>query len=338
MSRRRSNRVRNSKYVTVPVPVTILDDCEEDEYAHHRTCWKHLAALNNCDSKPKPTKEELEIFKSNAPCFYEECARRVRSKRRIKCKFLVSKLRKKLNSQTFTDYLADLWRGFSDEKMNSFVYLDCLWFSMYKSEYHGIRSIVFNSIKAKQIFSKKYVFLPIVYWNHWNLLIFCNFGEALDSDNANTCMLFFDSLKATDSSQRIEPDIRKFVLELYRFEGRTEERSLVNAIPLYVPDVPQQTNDVECGSFVLYYIHRFIKDAPENFCTDDLPYFMKEDWFSHDDLEKFCKNLDSLVFPVTRNSSTEQNLKTEPDISSDKSCYVASITKSNLGEDTRVST
>lgn len=58
----------------------------------------------------------------------------------------------------------DVWRDFSDEKKNSFVYLDCLWFSMYKSENHNIRSSVFDSIKTKQIFSKRYVFLPIVYW------------------------------------------------------------------------------------------------------------------------------------------------------------------------------
>lgn len=62
------------------------------------------------------------------------------------------------------DVNRDLWRGLSDEKKNSFVYLDCLWFTMYKSENPRIRSSVFESIKKKQIFSKKYVFLPIVYW------------------------------------------------------------------------------------------------------------------------------------------------------------------------------
>ncbi|CAL9247169.1 unnamed protein product [Arabidopsis halleri] len=294
MSRRRSNRVRNtnSKYVTSPVRVTIIDDCEEDEFLHHRTCWKHIAAvLNKCGSKPKRAKE-LEMFKLSAPCFYDECTRRGRSERRIKCKYLASKLRKKLNSKAFVGYLEDVWSGFSDEKKNSFVYLDCLWFSMYKSENHNIRSSVFDSIKAKQIFSKKYVFLPIVYWSHWTLLIFCNFGEDLDSDN--TCMLFLDSLQTTDSSQRLEPDIRKFVLDIYRAEGRTEDPRLVDEIPFHVPVVPQQTNDVECGSFVLYYIQRFIEDAPENFSVDDMPYFMKEDWFSHKELEEFCETLHSL--------------------------------------------
>ncbi|XP_010515166.1 PREDICTED: probable ubiquitin-like-specific protease 2A isoform X2 [Camelina sativa] len=287
MSRRRSNRVTNSKFVTSPGRVTIIDDCEEDEYLHHRSCWKHIAVLNKRVSKPKRAKE-LEILKLTAPCFYDECTRRGRSKRRIKCKYLASKLRKKLNSKAFVAYL----ESFSDEKKNSFVYLDCLWFSMYKSENQNIRSSVFDSIKTKQIFSKKYVFLPIVYWSHWTLLIFCNFGEDLDSDN--TCMLFLDSLQTTDSSQRLEPDIRKFVLDMYRTEGRTEDQRLVDEIPLHVPVVPQQTNDVECGSFVLYYIQRFIEDAPEKFSVDDMPYFMKEDWFSHKDLEEFCDKLDSL--------------------------------------------
>lgn len=82
-----------------------LTDCEEDEFLHHRTCWKHIAAaLNKCGSKPKRAKE-LEMFKLSAPCFYDECTRRGRSERRIKCKYLASKLRKKLNSKAFVGYL-----------------------------------------------------------------------------------------------------------------------------------------------------------------------------------------------------------------------------------------
>lgn len=164
MSRRRSNRVRNSKAVpALPAPVTIIEgnhcprflltffllslqfwglgfwkirlicskvwdfmydyieilillvlhfiicffkaDIEEDEYETHRSCWKHVAYLNTRDSKPKLTKEEFEMFKLNAPCLYEECTRRERSRRRVTCKYLVSKLRKKLNSNVFMNYL-----------------------------------------------------------------------------------------------------------------------------------------------------------------------------------------------------------------------------------------
>ncbi|WZZ00284.1 hypothetical protein YC2023_072612 [Brassica napus] len=266
MSRRRSNRVRNTKAVIAPpASITIIEDIEEDEYENHRSCWKHIAYLNTRDSKPKLTEEEFEMFKVTAPCFYEECTRRERSRRRVKCKVLWKK-----------DVL--------DEKKNSFVYVDCLWFSMYKSENERVRSSVFESVKAKHIFSKEYVFLPIVYWSHWTLLIFCNFGEDLDDDNEKTCMLFLDSLKTTETAQRLEPDIRK--------QGRSEDSSLVDDIPLHAPDVPQQTNDVECGSFVLYYIHRFIEKAC-SFNIDSYPCFLKEDWFSHEDLEDFCNTFDS---------------------------------------------
>ncbi|KAF3550501.1 hypothetical protein DY000_02006311 [Brassica cretica] len=249
-------------------------DIEEDEYENHRSCWKHIAYLNTRDSTPKLAEEEFESFKVTAPCFYEECTRRERSRRRVKCKYLVSKLRKKLNSNIFINYLEVLWKkDVLDEKKNSFVYVDCLWFSMYKSENERVRSSVFESVKAKQIFSKEYVFLPIVYWSHWTLLIFCNFGEDLDDDNEKTCMLF--------------------VLDIFRIEGRSEDSSLVDDIPLHAPDVPQQTNDVECGSFVLYYIHRFIENAC-SFNIDSYPCFLKEDWFSHKDLEDFCNTFDSL--------------------------------------------
>lgn len=275
MSRRRSNRVRNTKAVIAPpASITIIEDIEEDEYENHRSCWKHIAYLNTRDSKPKLTEEEFEMFKVTAPCFYEECTRRERSRRRVKCKYLVSKLRKKLNSNIFINYLEVLWKkDVLDEKKNSFVYVDCLWFSMYKSENERVRSSVFESVKAKHIFSKEYVFLPIVYWSHWTLLIFCNFGEDLDDDNEKTCMLFLDSLKTTETAQRLEPDIRKFVLDIFRIEGRSEDSSLVDDIPLHAPDVPQQTNDVECGSFVLYYIHRFIEKAC-SFNIDSYPCFV----------------------------------------------------------------
>lgn len=57
----------------------------------------------------------------------------------------------------------------------------------------------------------------ISFRSHWTLLIFCNFGEDLDDDNDKTCMLFLDSLKTTETAQRLEPDIRKQVLSLSLF-------------------------------------------------------------------------------------------------------------------------
>lgn len=56
----------------------------------------------------------------------------------------------------------NLWRNFPEDKMSDFTYLDCLWFSLYTEE--SYRGDVLSWIKNKHIFSKKYVFVPIVLW------------------------------------------------------------------------------------------------------------------------------------------------------------------------------
>ncbi len=38
--------------------------------------------------------------------------------------------------------------------------------------------------------------------------------------------------------------------------------------------MPQQRNDVECGSFVLYFINLFVESAPEDFSMESYPYFV----------------------------------------------------------------
>ncbi|XP_010519524.1 PREDICTED: ubiquitin-like-specific protease 1D isoform X2 [Tarenaya hassleriana] len=276
MTIRRSDRVRKKKFLTNSDPA--IHEIDDEPYAKHRTCWRHIAAHMSGLKKKLPMKE-LDRYKLTAPCFYEMCKHSERSPRRIKCKYLVSKLRKKLDSRVFGLYLEDLWKSFSDDKKNPFMYLDCLWFSMYTTAH--LRSNVLTWIQTKHIFSKK---------SHWYLLIFCNFDENLESQTGKKAfMLLLDSLQ-TAGSRQLEPDIRRFVLDIYKTEGRTQNLSLVSKIPLFVPEVPQQRNDVECGSFVLYYINRFIEDAPESLN----PYFMNKDWFGHEALDDFRNKLDSL--------------------------------------------
>lgn len=102
--------------------------------------------------------------------------------------------------------------------MKSFTYLDPLWFCMYANKDNERKASVLSWIKKKDIFSKKYVFVPIVMGyvilekliiktrvcvvilsrfgrSHWSLLIFCNLGESV------SCMLLLDSLQATGSTE-----------------------------------------------------------------------------------------------------------------------------------------
>lgn len=125
---------------------------------------------------------------------------------------------------------------------------------------------------------------------HWNLLIFCHFGEKLQSATGSRCMLLLDSLEMT-GPRRLEPDIRKFVQDIYKVGDMPETKDLISRIPLLVPKVPQQKDDTDCGNFVLYFIKLFLEFAPENFSMEGYPYFMKKDWFTFEDLDRFCENL-----------------------------------------------
>ncbi|CAN1192971.1 Probable ubiquitin-like-specific protease 2A [Linum perenne] len=130
---------------------------------------------------------------------------------------------------------------------------------------------------------------------HWNLLILCNLGESLDTETAvRPCMLLLDSLENADP-RRIEPSIRKFLLDIYKSEGRAETKQSIRKIPLLVPKVPQQTNDEECGRYVLYYVHLFMQAAPQSFSMEDYPNFMTRDWFTPECLEHFFEELDSVM-------------------------------------------
>ncbi|XP_055835013.1 uncharacterized protein LOC129903474 [Solanum dulcamara] len=198
----------------------------------------------------------------------------------------------KLNSINFDCYLEHIWRKLPEDKKNLFACLDSMWFGLYRTKQY--KSKVLRWIKNKDIFSKKYVFVPIVLWGHWCLLIFCHLGESLESESTTPCMLLLDSLQMADPF-RFAPEIRKFVSSIFINEERPESEQLIKKIRLLVPQVPQQRNATDCGKFVLYYISLFLENAPETFSiTEGYPYFMKEDWFTPDQLESFWQELQTM--------------------------------------------
>lgn len=76
----------------------------------------------------------------------------------------VPKLDKHLDTNIIDKYMEQLWKNLPEEKQESCTFLDCLWFSMYLEE-----ALSFNILKwtkAKNIFSRRYVFIPIVHWYH----------------------------------------------------------------------------------------------------------------------------------------------------------------------------
>lgn len=289
-------------------PIDIVSSTPEDpgHLSKHRTCWLHTVAFLHA-RKMKISKQKIRNFELTAPCFLGTFSCRRRSKRRVKCKntslikgknsssvkckdMITKRKKNKLDSGKFEHLLDNLWRSFSEDKKVGFTYLDSLWFDLYRKP--SSKAKVLTWIKRKHIFSKKYVLVPIVCWRHWNLLILCNFGGSFESKTRTPCMLLLDSLEMSNP-WRFEPDIRKFVMDIYKAEDRPETKELISRIPLLVPKVPQQRNGEECGNFVLYFINLFVEGAPENFNLEDYPYFMEKNWFTAEDLDCFCERLNS---------------------------------------------
>ncbi|XP_021846451.1 uncharacterized protein [Spinacia oleracea] len=188
-----------------------------------------------------------------------------------------SKLAAKMSSGTFDENMETIWRSFSQDKRAVFTHLESFYFNSYINR--PTRAL--ELIRKKEIFSKK---------DHWRLVIFCHFGEPAHSKTRTRCILLLDSAKMC--ANVIVPDLRKFVFDIFTAEGRPESKDVIFKIPLKVAKVPQQTNDVDCGRFVLYFIKRFMDVAPENFSLSNYPYFLTSDWFKPEEFNKFCDKLD----------------------------------------------
>lgn len=190
-----------------------------------------------------------------------------------------------------------LWDAFPEEKVKTATYFDPWWFYMYANQNRSAN--VVSWIKEKGIFSKKYVFVPIVMWSHWSLLIFCHLGRSLHSKTDAPCMLLLDSSHGTGPT-RLESFIRRLLIDIYESEERPESKQQLSKMPLLIPKVPQQKKGDECGFYVLHYIHLFMERAPERFSiSEGYPYFMEKDWFTNEEVESFIKTLDTLPAVVS---------------------------------------
>ncbi|XP_077253033.1 cysteine proteinases superfamily protein isoform X2 [Tasmannia lanceolata] len=221
-----------------------------------------------------------------SPCFSDTYPHHEKSKRVVKSRPKFLKELNMIDTNMFQSHLEKIWRPFSKKKKRYCAYLDCLWFSLYTKGWDKNKVLMW--IQRKRIFIKKYVFIPIICWGHWSLLILCHFGARLESKTRKPCMLLLDSLNMTDP-KRLEPDIRKFVLDIYRTEGRCEDKELISKIPLLVP----KRNGEECGIFILYFIKLFLQSAPKVFSiSEGYPYFLNENWFDFESLESFCEKME----------------------------------------------
>ncbi|KAG2302553.1 hypothetical protein Bca52824_031204 [Brassica carinata] len=144
--------------------------------------------------------------------------------------------------------------------------------------------------KGIDLFRKAYIFIPIHEDVHWSLIIVCIPDK---EDEAGLTILHLDSLGVHPKKSIVE-NVKRFLKDEWNFLNQDDGYSsnlpisekLWRNLPRRISEadikVPQQKNDFDCGPFVLFFIKRFIEEAPERLKRKDLGMFDKK-WFKPDE-------------------------------------------------------
>ncbi|KAI9125365.1 hypothetical protein K1719_003981 [Acacia pycnantha] len=162
--------------------------------------------------------------------------------------------------------------------------------------------------KGTNIFKKAYLLIPIHEDLHWSLVII-SFPEK--KDESGPIILHLDSL-SLHPSRSVFVNIKSFLKEEWKY---VDQECVPSDIPIadkiwkYLPRriedkilaVPQQKNEYDCGLFVLYFIERFIEEAPERLKKKDLNMFGKK-WFKPEEASSLRVKIHNLLKEEFQNS------------------------------------
>ncbi|KAI4328244.1 hypothetical protein L6164_020616 [Bauhinia variegata] len=189
--------------------------------------------------------------------------------------------------------------------------------------------------KGVNIFQKSYLLIPIHEDLHWSLVIICIPDK---EDDTGPIILHLDSL-GFHSSAPVFNKIRSFLREEWSYLDRECQSSDIpisskiwKNLPRRIDDkivpVPQQMNDYDCGVFVLYFIERFIEDAPQRLKKEDLAMFGKK-WFKPEEASNLRGKIRKLLSEEFENSLKDDCvLKSSPLQSPELECVETSTSDS----------
>ncbi|KAL5552901.1 hypothetical protein UlMin_040302 [Ulmus minor] len=172
--------------------------------------------------------------------------------------------------------------------------------------------------KGVNIFQKAYLLIPICEDQHWSLVIICIPDKEQES---GPIILHLDSL-GFHYSRAVFLNIKNFLKEEWRYLTKEVTHSdfpFVESIWKNLPskiltrsiEVPQQKNDYDCGLFVLFFMERFIKDAPGRLKRKDLAMFGR-DWFIPEEASSLRKKIQNLLKDLKKASKVDCTAKSSP--------------------------
>nr|CAB3474190.1 unnamed protein product [Digitaria exilis] len=176
---------------------------------------------------------------------------------------------------------------------------------------------------------------------HWSLIIVCMPTKGADS---GPMMLHLDSL-GLHNSQNIFDIVARYLfmsfniitaileknggiygrilLMIFHFQGRYGSvfREILKGKRLRQEawnssyssffNVPRQQNEYDCGIFMLYYIDKFIQQAPERLTKESLGMFGRK-WFNHEEASQLREGIRTRLFDLFQ-SAKEDDGPSEPE-------------------------
>ncbi|KAJ6803361.1 ubiquitin-like-specific protease 1D [Iris pallida] len=214
-----------------------------------------------------------------------------------------------LSSRVMNFYVQYLQRSLSptDKRREEYYIFNTFFYSKLEEAvtYKGDRSTAFSKLrrwwKGMDIFQKAYILLPIYRDKHWSLVIICMPGK---EDESGPIVLHLDSL-GLHASSHIFSVVSSYLKEEWNY---VNENALPSELPLseriwtHLPRriekekimVPQQQNDYDCGIFVLYFMERFIGEAPKRLRKTDLTMFGRN-WFKPEEASGLRQKIRDLL-------------------------------------------
>lgn len=175
--------------------------------------------------------------------------------------------------------------------------------------------------KGVNIFEKAYILIPIHDDLHWSLVIIC-FPDK--KDDSGPIILHLDSLGFHRSST-VFSNIKSYLKEEWRYMNQEVPtdfpipdriwKHLDRRIEDKIIAVPQQKNDYDCGLFVLFFMERFIQEAPERLKKRDLAMFGKK-WFRPEEASDLRKKIRAILMDEFQNAFKSGHISDSSSLSS----------------------
>lgn len=177
------------------------------------------------------------------------------------------------NGKEVNDDLLDFFLLFTAEthlndimKKQIYIYNSCFYKKLSQFNPHAIRRWTKNT----DIFTKKYLFIPICRDSHWLLVIIKN--------DKTTAIMILDSLNGTHGS--LERTVKRYLQDEWAAKEKQQPTGIKKNLvveEVHYPVVPKQTNDKDCGLYVMKCFAEFLKDIEVTQFESWRPVFSSND-------------------------------------------------------------